>query len=127
MVDEAVAEGGDVIVDDPTEQAWRSEQEIHDGLLTLWRVMDACIERGCRAEGILPGGLKVKRRAAQPTRRDPLSPWNPSLPKKPSGAKNLVESSAPKKTSGARISAEVPLIRTSGTGVFWRERLRSVC
>jgi L-serine dehydratase len=28
-------------------------------------VMDACIERGCRTEGVMPGGLKVKRRAAQ--------------------------------------------------------------
>ncbi len=95
VVDEAAAEGGDVIVDDLTEQpwpfttaaellrqckdsglsisalmlenekAWRSEREIREGLLSLWRVMDACIERGCRAEGILPGGLKVKRRAAQ--------------------------------------------------------------
>jgi L-serine dehydratase len=47
------------------EKAWRSEEEVRAGLLELWRVMNACIEKGCRAEGIMPGGLKVKRRAAQ--------------------------------------------------------------
>ncbi len=47
------------------EKTWRSEAEIRDGLLKLWQVMDACIRRGCRSEGIMPGGLKVRRRAAQ--------------------------------------------------------------
>jgi L-serine dehydratase len=47
------------------EKAWRSETEIRDKLLGFWQVMHACIEKGVRAEGILPGGLKVKRRAAQ--------------------------------------------------------------
>ncbi len=46
------------------EKAWRSEDKIRSELLELWSVMDACIERGCRSEGIMPGGLKVKRRAA---------------------------------------------------------------
>ncbi|MDF2690281.1 MAG: L-serine ammonia-lyase [Gammaproteobacteria bacterium] len=46
------------------EKAWRSEQEIKAGLLYIWQVMKDCIERGTREEGILPGGLKVKRRAA---------------------------------------------------------------
>jgi L-serine dehydratase len=47
------------------ETAWRSEQEVRAQLLELWRVMEACIENGCRQEGIMPGGLKVKRRAAR--------------------------------------------------------------
>lgn len=47
------------------EKSWRSEQEINDTLLDLWHVMENCIEKGCRSEGIMPGGLKVKRRAAQ--------------------------------------------------------------
>jgi len=47
------------------EKTWRSEVEIREGLLHLWQVMDACIQRGCRSEGIMPGGLKVRRRAAQ--------------------------------------------------------------
>jgi len=94
IVDET-ATGGDVIIDDPTvlphpfktagellascresglsisalmlenEKAWRDEQDIREGLLNFWRVMDACIYKGCHTEGILPGGLKVKRRAAQ--------------------------------------------------------------
>ncbi|MGB5339355.1 MAG: L-serine ammonia-lyase, partial [Gammaproteobacteria bacterium] len=46
------------------ELAWHSEAEIRAGLLHIWSVMQACVERGCRTEGILPGGLKVKRRAA---------------------------------------------------------------
>ncbi len=45
------------------EKAWRDEDEICDGLRSIWSAMEECIERGCREEGILPGGLKVKRRA----------------------------------------------------------------
>ena len=41
----------------------RTEAEVRAGTLKLWQVMDACIERGFRQEGILPGGLKVQRRA----------------------------------------------------------------
>ncbi len=47
------------------ERAWRTEAEIRSGLLTIWQVMQACVERGCQTEGVLPGGLKVKRRAAR--------------------------------------------------------------
>ncbi|SIS80414.1 L-serine ammonia-lyase [Neptunomonas antarctica] len=45
------------------EAAWHSEEEIHDGLLHLWQVMNDCINRGCEQTGVLPGGLKIKRRA----------------------------------------------------------------
>jgi L-serine dehydratase len=45
------------------ERAWRSEAEVKAGLLRIWRVMESCVERGCRTEGILPGGLSVPRRA----------------------------------------------------------------
>ena len=45
------------------EQAWRTEQEIREGMLHLWSVMVECIERGYHREGVLPGGLKVPRRA----------------------------------------------------------------
>ncbi len=45
------------------EKTWRSEQEIRAGLLTIWAAMQACIRRGYAASGVLPGGLKVKRRA----------------------------------------------------------------
>jgi L-serine dehydratase len=47
------------------EQHWRSAAEIDAGLLRIWDVMQACVQRGCRTEGTLPGGFKVKRRAAQ--------------------------------------------------------------
>ena len=47
------------------ECAWRTETEIRKELLHLWKVMDACIAQGCNTEGVMPGGLKVKRRAAQ--------------------------------------------------------------
>ena len=46
------------------EKAWRSESEIREKLLEIWDVMKLCVENGCKHEGILPGGLKVKRRAA---------------------------------------------------------------
>lgn len=46
------------------EAAWRPEGETRSGLLNIWQVMQDCVAAGCRNEGILPGGLKVKRRAA---------------------------------------------------------------
>ncbi|MGY3943633.1 L-serine ammonia-lyase [Aeromonas tecta] len=45
------------------EKVFRSEAEIKAGLRKIWQAMQGCVERGCRSEGILPGGLKVKRRA----------------------------------------------------------------
>ncbi|PPF78736.1 L-serine ammonia-lyase [Subtercola sp. Z020] len=42
----------------------RSEAEVREGLLHIWAVMQQTIERGCAATGTLPGGLKVRRRAA---------------------------------------------------------------
>ncbi|MER5564065.1 L-serine ammonia-lyase [Streptomyces sp. NPDC002506] len=46
------------------ELAWRDEAAVRAGLLEIWQVMDAGIRRGLTREGILPGGLKVRRRAA---------------------------------------------------------------
>ncbi|MFH9604946.1 L-serine ammonia-lyase [Streptomyces rochei] len=51
------------------ERAWRDEDEIREGLLEIWRVMQACVSRGMSREGILPGGLKVRRRAANTARK----------------------------------------------------------
>ena len=45
------------------EKAWRLEAETRYGLLQIWDVMQACVDRGCRNEGVLPGGLKLPRRA----------------------------------------------------------------
>ncbi len=42
---------------------WRTDSEIDAGLLRIWQVMQDCVRRGCRTEGVLPGGFKVKRRA----------------------------------------------------------------
>jgi L-serine dehydratase len=42
----------------------RTDAEIDAGLLTIWRAMQDCVVRGCRTDGVLPGGFKVKRRAA---------------------------------------------------------------
>lgn len=47
------------------ELAWRTEAQIRQGLLHLWSVMAACVETGCRREGVLPGGLNVPRRAPE--------------------------------------------------------------
>ena len=46
------------------ELAWRSETEIKNGILNIWQVMKDCTFRGCHSRGMLPGGLNVKRRAA---------------------------------------------------------------
>jgi len=51
------------------EKVWRSEEEIRSGLLRIWTVMQECVRRGSTTEGILPGGLKVKRRAPDLYRR----------------------------------------------------------
>jgi L-serine dehydratase len=45
------------------EQVWRPEKEIREGLMTLWKAMQDCVARGMRQTGVLPGGLKVARRA----------------------------------------------------------------
>jgi L-serine dehydratase len=45
------------------EKAWRSEDEINAGLLSIWNAMQSCVARGIRQEGTLPGGLHVLRRA----------------------------------------------------------------
>jgi L-serine dehydratase len=47
------------------EKVWRSEAEIRSGLLHIWDVMQECVERGSHVSGVLPGGLKVRRRAAE--------------------------------------------------------------
>jgi L-serine dehydratase len=46
------------------ERHWRSDAEIDAGLLKIWHVMQDCVARGCRTDGVLPGGFQVKRRAA---------------------------------------------------------------
>ncbi|OGO55231.1 MAG: L-serine ammonia-lyase [Chloroflexi bacterium RBG_16_72_14] len=45
------------------ERAWRPDAEIDAGLLRIWETMQACVERGLRADGVLPGPLSVRRRA----------------------------------------------------------------
>jgi L-serine dehydratase len=47
------------------ERHWRSDADTESGLLKIWRVMQDCVKRGCATDGVLPGGFKVKRRAAQ--------------------------------------------------------------
>lgn len=46
------------------ERHWRSDAEIDAGLRLIWQTMQDCVARGCRNSGILPGGYKVRRRAA---------------------------------------------------------------
>lgn len=52
------------------ERQWRSDAEIRDGALEIWRTMRDCIHRGVATPGTLPGGLEIRRRA---------SSWNESL------------------------------------------------
>jgi L-serine dehydratase len=51
------------------EKAFRPEAEIRSGLLTVWSVMRDCVARGLSREGVLPGGLAVRRRAAHTARQ----------------------------------------------------------
>jgi L-serine dehydratase len=67
------------------ESAHRSADEVRSEILRIWQVMQACVERGMATEGILPGGLNVRRRAKRLAERlaaresegkvgDPLAP-----------------------------------------------------
>ncbi|RNI24353.1 L-serine ammonia-lyase [Flexivirga caeni] len=47
------------------ELAWRTEDEVRAGMLHLWSVMQDCVRAGIAHEGVLPGGLRVPRRAPQ--------------------------------------------------------------
>ncbi len=47
------------------ERAWRTEAEVRAGLLEIWRVMQECVDNGITTEGVLPGGLRVRRRAPE--------------------------------------------------------------
>lgn len=57
----------DVVLEN--ESAWRPEEETKEGVLHIWETMRACIYRGCHHQGILPGGLSVKRRAFELNKR----------------------------------------------------------
>jgi L-serine dehydratase len=63
------------------ERAWREDDETRARLLDIWLAMKACMDKGCVTEGVLPGPLQVKRRAAQlyrqlhnPPEADPVDP-----------------------------------------------------
>jgi L-serine dehydratase len=61
------------------ESAWRSAQETRAELLEVWRVMQACTQRGLHAQGLLPGVLKVRRRAPKLFRSLSARPRSGSL------------------------------------------------
>ncbi|HUN28094.1 MAG TPA: L-serine ammonia-lyase [Steroidobacteraceae bacterium] len=45
------------------ERTWRSDEDVRAELLNIWSVMRGCVERGFRETGVLPGALRVRRRA----------------------------------------------------------------
>ncbi|MAM58459.1 MAG: L-serine ammonia-lyase [Salinicola sp.] len=51
------------------ERVWRSEPEIRSGLWKIWLAMKACVDSGLDQQGVLPGGLNVRRRAPALHRR----------------------------------------------------------
>src|SRR2546430_2975399 len=51
------------------EKAWHTEAEIRAHVARIWSVMQECVKRGLVTEGILPGGLNVKRRAARSAKK----------------------------------------------------------
>jgi L-serine dehydratase len=65
------------------ETAWRSENEVREFVGKIWSVMRDCVDRGLATDGILPGGLHVRRRAPNLARKladgaaaDPLAPMD---------------------------------------------------
>ena len=65
------------------EKAWHTEAEIRGYVARIWSVMQECVRRGLETDGILPGGLNVKRRAprlakklAAEKKEDPLAPMD---------------------------------------------------
>ncbi|MCB2110027.1 MAG: L-serine ammonia-lyase [Defluviimonas sp.] len=64
MLEMAAASGKSVAeMKRANELHFRTAAEIDAGIARLWQVMNACIDRGLATDGILPGGLKVRRRA----------------------------------------------------------------
>jgi L-serine dehydratase len=51
------------------EKTWRTEKEIDHGLDEIWSTMKHCVYRGCHSDGILPGGLQVRRRASSQNKK----------------------------------------------------------
>ncbi len=62
------------------EKTFASEADVRARVGAIWSAMDACVKRGCEREGILPGGLRVKRRAAALHRRMKSNPSGGSDP-----------------------------------------------
>jgi L-serine dehydratase len=65
------------------EETWREEAQVRNDVARIWEVMQACVQRGLETEGILPGGLNVRRRAPRLARKlqeqgspDPLAPMD---------------------------------------------------
>jgi L-serine dehydratase len=56
------------------ERHWRADADIDAGLLAIWQAMQDCVARGLRRDGELPGGFRVKRRAAALHRRLTANP-----------------------------------------------------
>lgn len=61
------------------EKAWRTEADIRNGLWSIWEAMHECVHTGLTHDGVLPGGLNVKRRAKQLHERLLTAEQNPSL------------------------------------------------
>ncbi|MGC3871690.1 L-serine ammonia-lyase [Halomonas sp. GXIMD04776] len=61
------------------EKVWRGEDEIRSELWRVWEAMHACVEHGLQQEGVLPGGLNVRRRAKQLHQRLQAVEESPSL------------------------------------------------
>ena len=65
------------------EKVWHSEADVRAYVQRIWQTMQECIERGLASEGILPGGLNVRRRAQRLAKKlgesgsgDPLAPMD---------------------------------------------------
>ena len=83
LLEQCVREGASIAeIMRRNERHWRTDAQIDAGLLKIWTVMQACVQRGCATDGVLPGGYKVKRRAPDLYRQltaDPQAPLRDQL------------------------------------------------
>ncbi len=61
------------------ESAWHGEAAVHERVKRLWNEMLTCMERGLNADGNLPGGLDIRRRATRLAQRLKVKPAHDSL------------------------------------------------
>ncbi len=106
------------------ERAWRSDVETDAFIARVWQVMRECIHRGCHTPGVLPGGLGVRRRAADLNMRllaagGPASEVAPVVERAEGASRRPFARDADAPTTAAAIDAWFTSIRSRGDHFAW--------